>query len=135
MTPSSLNPQIFNSGLLMRGKWHPGGQNLTSLLCLCMTLLHDPEPQAKPYATERRFVDQHTFVEIEFYKDGEAHRVWPYIGHAGVESYIGKTKFISDGKRHFVVPGAFETQAAARESANVAAQHYLAMKDWQYSLA
>lgn len=91
-------------------------------------------------------MDKHNFIEIEFYKDGEAHRVWPYIGHANVEceSYFGpagmeslfeKSKYILNGKRHFVVRGAFETQAAARKSARATAQHYLAMKDWQYSLA
>jgi hypothetical protein len=100
-----------------------------------MNLHHDTQHQANPYATERYFVDQHTFVEIEFYKDGETHRVWPYIGHAKVETNVGKTRFISDGKKHFVVRGAFGTQAAARESARATAQHYLALKDWQYSLA
>lgn len=61
-------------------------------------------------------MDPRTFIEIEFYKDGEAHRVWPYIGHASVEVYK-ETKFITDGKTHFVVPGVFETQAAARKAA------------------
>jgi hypothetical protein len=74
-----------------------------------------PQPQANPYATERYFVDQHNFVEIEFYKDGDAHRVWPYIGHAGVEIDYRGRKFISDGKEHFVVAGAFETQDVARD--------------------
>jgi hypothetical protein len=100
-----------------------------------MALPFDPQQQANPYATERYFVDQHNFVEIEFYRDGDAHRVWPYIGHASVESCRDGHKFISDGKKHFVVRGAFNTQAAARDCARATAQNYLAIKDWQYSLA
>lgn len=90
-----------------------------------MTLHSHTQQQANPYATERYFVDQHIFVEIEFYKDGDAHRVWPYIGHAAVETHYRGSKFISDGKEHFVVAGAFETQAAAREAARTAAQQHL----------
>lgn len=81
--------------------------------------------QRNAYATERYFVDSHTFVEIEFYKDGDAHRVWPYIGLAGVETYYRGTKFISDSKDHFVIAGAFETQEAARDAARSVAQHLI----------
>jgi hypothetical protein len=82
-----------------------------------MTSEITPEAQANPYATERHFVDQHNFIEIEFYKDGDAHRVWPYFGHARVEVDYRGHKFISDGKEHFAVPGAFETQDVARDEA------------------
>jgi hypothetical protein len=65
------------------------------------------------YPTERHFVDAHTFVEIEFYKDGDAVRVWPYIGE----------KFPNCERRdHFVVPGTFGTQDDARTEALRVAQ-------------
>jgi hypothetical protein len=35
--------------------------------------------RAKPYAIERYAVDDSKFIQIEFYKDCEQHRVWPYI--------------------------------------------------------
>lgn len=89
-----------------------------------MTPQVEPE-KTNPYATERYFVDQHSFVEIEFYKDGDAHRVWPYIGHAGVETAYRGHNFILDGKDHIAVPGFFETQDAAREAARDLAESHL----------
>jgi hypothetical protein len=90
-----------------------------------MNLQSPSQTEPNPYATERYFVDQHTFVEIEFYKDGDAHRVWPYVGHARVEVQYRGAKMVSDGKEHFRVSGAFETQAAARDAARTAAATHL----------
>jgi hypothetical protein len=89
-----------------------------------MTLPSSIRQQTDRYPTERYFVDTHTFVEIEFYQDGDAVRVWPYIGE--------KLPNL-EGKIHFVVPGTFETQTAARKQARAVAQQHLAT-DWKREL-
>jgi len=83
-----------------------------------MTLPADTK--LKAYARERHFIDAHTFVDIKFYKDKVAHRVWPYIG----QSWEDK-QYKTEGMEHFVVAGTFENQATAREAALSAAHQHL----------
>jgi hypothetical protein len=97
---------------------------------LSFKLLMTSPQQSNPYATERYFVGENRFIEIEFYKDGEQHRVWPYIGRSSEEHFKGHL-FACTGVKHFVVPGAFETQTQAREAARSNAQQYLAIADWE----
>jgi hypothetical protein len=69
-----------------------------------------------PYATERHFLSEVLFIEIEFSDDNGLHRVWPYIGSTGFVNYKGQ-QFFSENKQKYPLSGSFETQAAAREAA------------------
>jgi hypothetical protein len=85
-----------------------------------MALHPDHQEQHHSYATERHFVDAHTFIEIEFYRADAGHRVWPYIGQSWEDEC-----YISLGMEHFVVAGSFEDQSAARDAALSAARKHL----------
>jgi hypothetical protein len=89
----------------------------------------DPQ-KAERYATEEFPVDEVRFISIDFYRDGQMHRVSPHIGRTSEHLYQGR-RLTSHGRKHFHVLGAFETHGHAREAAISAAWQYLAVKDWE----
>jgi hypothetical protein len=92
------------------------------------------QPKPNPYATEHHPVDNKRYIRIEFYKDGERRRVWPYIARYPEVCEFRGHEFINSCYRHFHVVGAFDTHSDAREAALNGAQQYLAIPDWEHSL-
>jgi len=93
-----------------------------------------PNPKPIPYATEDHHVADKRYVRIEFYKDGERHRVWPYIARYQEVCEFKGHEFINSCYRHFHVVSAFDTQAEARANAIADAQQYLEIPDWEHRL-
>ena len=92
------------------------------------------QPKPNPYATEDHPVDNKRYIHIEFYKDGERSRVWPYVSRYPEVCEFKGHEFISSGCRHFHVVGAFDTHDEARAAVLADAQQYLAIPDWEHRI-